>query len=105
MTVSYTHLDVYKRQAGRLRASVRNSSRRSGSRQSAVSRIGGDEFAILLLNIPQERDASVVAARVLDRLSEAFYFEGHRMFVSASIGIALSSTGSTPENQMCIRDR
>ena len=83
--------------AGRLRASVRNSSRRSGSRQPAVSRIGGDEFAILLLNIQNEADASVVAARVLDRLNEPFNFEGHRMFVSASIGIALSSTGSTPE--------
>ena len=84
--------------AGRLKASVRNSARRSGSRQSAVSRIGGDEFAILLMNSQQESDAAVVAARVLDRLSEPYYFEGHRMFVSASIGIALSSTGTTPED-------
>jgi diguanylate cyclase (GGDEF)-like protein len=84
--------------AGRLSASVRNDSRRSGSRQSTVSRIGGDEFAILLLNIQQEPEASVVAARVLDRLSQPFYFEGHRMFVAASIGIALSSAGSTPED-------
>jgi diguanylate cyclase (GGDEF)-like protein/PAS domain S-box-containing protein len=83
--------------AGRLSASVRNNSRRSGTGQSAVSRIGGDEFAILLLNNQQESDASTVAARVLDRLSQPFCFEGHSMFVSASIGIALSSTGSTPE--------
>jgi diguanylate cyclase (GGDEF)-like protein/PAS domain S-box-containing protein len=84
--------------AGRLSASVRNNSRRGGSRQSAVSRIGGDEFAILLLINEQESDAAVVAARILDRLSKPFNFEGHRMFVSASIGIALSSTGSTPED-------
>lgn len=84
--------------AARLTASVRNNPRRSGSRQSAVSRIGGDEFAILLLNNEQESDAAVVAARILDRLSEPFNFEGHRMFVSASIGVALSSTGSTPED-------
>ncbi len=83
--------------AARLSASVRTSSRRSASRQSAVSRIGGDEFAILLMNSQQESDAATVAARVLDRLSEPFNFEGTRMFVSASIGIALSSTGSTPE--------
>jgi diguanylate cyclase (GGDEF)-like protein/PAS domain S-box-containing protein len=83
--------------AGRLSASVRTSSRRSASRQSAVSRIGGDEFAILLMNSQQESDAATVAARVLHRLSEPFNFEGHPMFVSASIGIALSSTGSTPE--------
>jgi diguanylate cyclase (GGDEF)-like protein/PAS domain S-box-containing protein len=84
--------------AGRLSASIRSNSRRSGSRQSAVSRIGGDEFAILILNNQQENDAAVVAARVLERLSEPFNFEGHRMFVSASIGIALSSTGNTPED-------
>jgi diguanylate cyclase (GGDEF)-like protein/PAS domain S-box-containing protein len=84
--------------AGRLSASIRSSSRRTGTGQSAVARIGGDEFAILLLNIQQESDAGVVAARVLDRLSQAFIFEGHRMFVSASIGIALSSTGGTPED-------
>jgi diguanylate cyclase (GGDEF)-like protein/PAS domain S-box-containing protein len=84
--------------AGRLSASVRNNSRRSGSGQSAVSRIGGDEFAILLLNNGQDSDAAVVAARILDRLSEPFNFEGHRMFVSASIGVALSSTGGTPED-------
>jgi diguanylate cyclase (GGDEF)-like protein/PAS domain S-box-containing protein len=84
--------------AGRLSASIRTSSRRSTSRQSAVSRIGGDEFAILLMNSQQESDAAIVAARVLHRLSEPFNFEGHRMFVSASIGIALSSTGSTPED-------
>ena len=84
--------------AGRLRASVRSSSRRGESGKSAVARIGGDEFAILLTNIQLESDASVVAARILDRLSEPFYFEGRRMFISASIGIALSSTGGTPED-------
>jgi diguanylate cyclase (GGDEF)-like protein/PAS domain S-box-containing protein len=83
--------------AGRLGASIRSNSRRSGVRQSAVARIGGDEFAVLLLNNQKESDASIVAARVLDRLSQPFYFEGHRMFVAASIGIALSSTGGTPE--------
>jgi diguanylate cyclase (GGDEF)-like protein/PAS domain S-box-containing protein len=84
--------------AGRLRASVRTSSRRRESGQSCVSRIGGDEFAILLTDIQLESDASVVAARILDRLGEPFHFEGRRMFISASIGIALSSTGGTPED-------
>jgi diguanylate cyclase (GGDEF)-like protein/PAS domain S-box-containing protein len=83
--------------AGRLRATIRSSSRQSGSGQSIVARIGGDEFAILLDQIKLESDASIVASRVLERLSEPFYFEGHSMFVSASIGIALDSTGATAE--------
>jgi diguanylate cyclase (GGDEF)-like protein/PAS domain S-box-containing protein len=83
--------------AGRLRASSRSSSRLGGGAQSVVARIGGDEFAILLSHLQCENDASIVAMRILERLSAPFYFEGRRMLVSASIGIALSSTGDTPE--------
>jgi diguanylate cyclase (GGDEF)-like protein/PAS domain S-box-containing protein len=84
--------------AGRLRAGVRSSSRLGGDGHAVVARVGGDEFAILLGHIQREADASVVASRILERLSEPFHLEGRRMFVSASIGIALSSTGSTPED-------
>ena len=84
--------------AGRLRASIRTSSRLGGDGQSVVARVGGDEFAILLGRIQHEAEAFVVASRILDRLNEPFHLEGRRMFVSASIGIALSSTGSTPED-------
>lgn len=83
--------------AGRLRASIRSSSRRGGAAESFVARIGGDEFAIFLSDVRQEVDASGVATRILDRLAEPFQFEGRQMLVSASIGIALSSTGNTPE--------
>jgi diguanylate cyclase (GGDEF)-like protein/PAS domain S-box-containing protein len=83
--------------AGRLRASIRSSSRTGGSGQSVVARIGGDEFAILLGQVKGESDATIVADRILDRLKEPFHFEGHTMFVSASIGIALGLTGGTAE--------
>jgi diguanylate cyclase (GGDEF)-like protein/PAS domain S-box-containing protein len=83
--------------AGRLRASVRSSPRRGGTSESVVARIGGDEFAALLGYIQRETDASTIAARILERLGEPFYIEGRKIFVSASIGIALNSTGNTPE--------
>jgi diguanylate cyclase (GGDEF)-like protein len=83
--------------AGRLRAGVRSSSRRRGSSESVVARIGGDEFAIFLGQIQRETDASTVATRILERLDEPFYIDGRKTFVSASIGIALSSTDDTPE--------
>jgi diguanylate cyclase (GGDEF)-like protein/PAS domain S-box-containing protein len=83
--------------AGRLRASIRNSPR-GGSGQSVVARLGGDEFAMLVDHIQEEMDASVVATRILERLSEPFDFEGHRMFISASIGIAVNIDGATPED-------
>jgi diguanylate cyclase (GGDEF)-like protein/PAS domain S-box-containing protein len=84
--------------AGRLRSSIRTNSRREPAGQSVVARLGGDEFAVLIDNMGQESDASVVAARVLERLNDPFHFEGRRIFVSASIGIAFSSSGVTPED-------
>jgi diguanylate cyclase (GGDEF)-like protein len=84
--------------AGRLRATVRTSSRPGDSGQTVVARIGGDEFAILLGPIQHETDASIFASRILDRLREPLYFEGRRIFVFASIGIALSTTGTAPED-------
>jgi diguanylate cyclase (GGDEF)-like protein len=84
--------------AGRLRASIRTSTRQGGPTQSVVARIGGDEFAVLLGHIQHEGDPAIVAGRILERLSDPFHLEGRRIFVTASIGIALSGTGFTPED-------
>ena len=90
--------------AGRMRASIRSSSRRGGSGEPVVARIGGDEFAIFSGQIQREAEASTLAARILEKLREPFYFEGRRIFVSGSIGIALSSTGDTPETLLSNAD-
>jgi diguanylate cyclase (GGDEF)-like protein len=55
-----------------------------------VSRLGGDEFTFLLPRISDAQDAGVVAQRALQRLREPFRVDGHEIFVSASIGIAVS---------------
>ena len=90
--------------AGRMRASIRSGSRRGGSGEPVVARIGGDEFAIFSGQIQREAEASTLAARILEKLREPFYFEGRRIFVSGSIGIALSSTGDTPETLLSNAD-
>ena len=84
--------------AGRLRANIRTGPRPGAQGQSVLARVGGDEFAILLTDIKSEAEPSIVAKRILERLSEPFLLEGRRMFVSASIGIALSSINETPED-------
>lgn len=56
-----------------------------------VARLGGDEFTILLDDIRDVNDATRVAERVQIELKEPFVFEGHEVFTSASIGIALST--------------
>jgi diguanylate cyclase (GGDEF)-like protein/PAS domain S-box-containing protein len=65
-----------------------------------VARLGGDEFTVLLEDITDAADAQVVAERTLDSLSEAFEIDGNELFVTASIGIAISTPGLTPSDLM-----
>ncbi len=65
-----------------------------------MARLGGDEFTVLLENIVEAQSAVVVADRILRSLSEAFDIRGNELFVSASIGIAVSASGLGPGDLM-----
>jgi len=54
-----------------------------------VARFGGDEFAVLLTNIPRAQDAANVARAIKQALDQAFIFEDQEIFVSSSIGISM----------------
>ncbi len=54
-----------------------------------VSRIGGDEFVIILPNVADASAAGVVAQKILTLLSRPFDLGGRLVHVSASIGIAV----------------
>ena len=58
-----------------------------------IARLGGDEFAILLDDIHEVSDATRIAERIQRQLALPFSINGQEVFTSASIGIALSSTG------------
>nr|MDJ0891496.1 bifunctional diguanylate cyclase/phosphodiesterase [Gammaproteobacteria bacterium] len=53
--------------------------------------LGGDEFAILLNEIEGVSDATHVAERIHQLLEGEFIIEGHEVFTTASIGIAMGS--------------
>ncbi len=55
----------------------------------SVARLGGDEFTVLLGRIANTQDAAKVAQRIIDSLAEPILLDGHELFVSASIGIAV----------------
>jgi len=61
-----------------------------------VARFGGDEFVVLAEQISGVQDAVVIAERISSTFNESFSLELGEVFVSASIGIALS--GSSPED-------
>ena len=56
-----------------------------------VARLGGDEFAILLEDAAGEPEAFAVATRIQDALRAPIGLDGRDVFVSASVGIAVSN--------------
>jgi diguanylate cyclase (GGDEF)-like protein/PAS domain S-box-containing protein len=58
---------------------------------TTVAHVGGDEFAVLLEGIGEVNDAVRVAKRIQEELQAPFEVEGHEVFTSTSIGIAVST--------------
>lgn len=73
--------------AKRLRSCVRGN--------DVISRLSGDEFAVLLENIETPSDAGARAERILHRLSAAYAIKGNRLSVGASIGVAVFPDDAT----------
>lgn len=70
--------------AQRLKASLRP--------RDTVARLGGDEFAVLLDGLTEPAEAQSIVNRLTASLEEPATFQGHVIFTTASMGMALSST-------------
>jgi diguanylate cyclase (GGDEF)-like protein len=57
-----------------------------------VSRIGGDEFTILLPQISNPKEIARVAERILGVFEEPFHIKHHELYSSISIGICIYPT-------------
>ncbi|VXD13942.1 conserved hypothetical protein [Planktothrix serta PCC 8927] len=57
-----------------------------------VSRLGGDEFTVILPGIPSKSDAARVAQKILDTITQDTILEGHRILITTSIGISMYPT-------------
>jgi len=57
--------------------------------QGQLSRMGGDEFSLVLPGLREPEQAERVARRLLHGLAEPFLLEGQEIYVGASIGLAL----------------
>jgi diguanylate cyclase (GGDEF)-like protein len=55
-----------------------------------VSRLGGDEFTVVLNQLDKPESAGVVAHRLINTLTKPMTIEGHELVVTPSIGIAVS---------------
>lgn len=60
-----------------------------------ISRVGGDEFIMVLTDVSTFNAVSLVTQKILDHLSETFEIDDYRPAISTSIGIALYPSDST----------
>jgi diguanylate cyclase (GGDEF)-like protein/PAS domain S-box-containing protein len=60
--------------------------------ETVLSRMGGDEFTILLEEVSDPSDAMRVAKRILSAVAKPFLVEGREVRTSASVGIAVSTS-------------
>ncbi len=62
--------------------------------RDSVARFGGDEFTVLLRDLADADVALRVADRMMAAMREPLVIDGHELFASASVGIALSHAGA-----------
>ena len=80
-TLGHGEGDALLRQvAQRLQAVVRS--------EDTVSRLGGDEFTIILENIGHEEEAARVATEIIQQATQPYQLQSRDFYVSPSIGIA-----------------
>ncbi|HEY6631597.1 MAG TPA: bifunctional diguanylate cyclase/phosphodiesterase [Rhizobiaceae bacterium] len=74
--------ELVRQTAARLEASVRQI--------DTVARLGGDEFAVIVFDIKSLRTAEELCERLLGELGRPFELLGNKVYVGASIGVAIS---------------
>jgi len=73
--------EVLQQVAGRLKDCLR--------RGDTLARLGGDEFTVVLPDMRGRQDAAIIAEKFLEALRHPFDLDGHEVYLSASIGIAV----------------
>ncbi len=57
--------------------------------EDTVARLGGDEFLVILEKVIDEQEASAMARRLIESITEPFNYKGEDLFISLSIGVAI----------------
>jgi len=88
-TLGHDQGDLLLVEAGRrIQASVRQS--------DTVARMGGDEFTVILAELPDSGHLEGILQKILNTLGQVFQLGAEQVFVSASIGITIYPLDATP---------
>lgn len=101
LALLFVDLDLFKvvndslgHEAGdHLLVAVSNRLQQAVRPQDTVARFGGDEFMILLEDLPNEAAARAVAEEILQKLRMTETINGYEIVITASIGVALNLPG------------
>ena len=89
--------EILKVVTSRLKEAIRD--------KDTLARLGGDEFTVILEDLTQAQDASLISNKILTSLAEAITLHDTTLYVSSSIGISIyPDDGGSPENLLKYAD-
>lgn len=94
-TLGHTMGDVLLVEAARRLVSCVRDSDSVSHDHNSVSRLGGDEFTVVLGELRDVHCVERIAQRILDKLSEPYQLGAEVVYISASVGITLYPADST----------
>ena len=73
--------------------------------EDTIARLGGDEFTVVLEDIAEAEDASLIATKILKVLSKSMSVDDNVLYVSSSIGISIyPEDGESTQNLLKYAD-
>lgn len=69
-------------------------------KEDTVSRLGGDEFTILIDDVKNVEDISTIAQKIIKVVSNPIYIESHTLYSSCSIGISIYPDDALDANSL-----
>lgn len=73
--------------------------------KDTLARLGGDEFTIIIEDLHQAQDVSILAQKIIDVLAQPIVIENNNLYISSSIGISLyPEDGDTCDNLLKYAD-
>ncbi len=88
--------ELLRQVADRLSACVRA--------EDVLSRVGGDEFVVLMPGITNPVDAAAMSTRVRGALGSPFSVLGHEVVIGASVGVHLADAAADPDQALRAAD-
>ena len=73
--------DVLREVSKRIKTTIRD--------RDTLSRLGGDEFTIIMEGIEHVEYASILSSKIIKALKKPLYIEEHKLYISCSLGISI----------------